>query len=59
MNQVQEIEGAVETSAVNNTLSFYGNILLTFSQEKSIIALDHIVVVWIGRSYEHGAFQKA
>ena len=30
MNLVQEIECAVESPSVNNTLSLYGNILLTF-----------------------------
>ena len=58
MNLVQEVEGAVETTAVDNSFAFHGYILLPLGEKEPIVALDHVVVVRIRRADEDGPFQK-
>ena len=58
MDLVEEVKCAVESTAVYHSLTFHGNVFLSFGQKKPVVSLDHVVVVRIGRTDQDGTFKK-
>ena len=59
MDLVQEIQGTIESPAVDDSFAFHGDILLPFGEKEPIVALDHVIVVRVGRPDQDGPFQQS
>ena len=56
MDLVQEVQCAVGSASVDDTLSGDGNVRLTFCEEETVVAFDHFIIIGIGRTDQDGTF---